>query len=523
MKKTVALVLSFIFIMISIPFAFTVTAGASRRKGDVDFNGFVESKDYLMIKCAVLNTYALSEDERAGADVSGDGDVTAVDYLMVKRDVLKSYFIDSYVEYSEGLEYWLTNGGQSYRVLGIGSCSDADIAIPPVHDGLPVTAVGSTVFTNNGRINSIYIPASVTNIYDSFVHGCSNLVRLTVSPKNPVYHSAGNCIIKTEEKKVIAGCKTSVIPDDGSVTVIGEEAFYGCSGLESIVIPEGVTAIEESAFDEAFHLESISFPESLKYIGKSAFYNCFYLNVDLVIPDNVEYIGAKAFYCTTVKSVSIGKGLNNYEAGAFSECREIVSITVDEDNETFYSVGNCIVRSADGVLVQGSSASVIPEDGSIREIGDYAFCGMALAENLKIPDSVEKIGECAFKSIDGTKNVLLGAGVKTLGDYAFHLSYIIESITLNEGLLSIGENALSQIHGMSSITIPSTVNHIGLRAFQSDIALNSVTFANPAKWKLTNYFDTNNVVYLSPSQISDRAFCAQALLENYVNYVWDKA
>lgn len=75
-------------------------------------------------------------------------------------------------------------------------------------------------------------------------------------------------------KTLILGCKNSVIPDDGSVTVIGTEAFADCKGLTNIVIPQGITAIESGAFTGCSFLKSISIPDSVKFIVSYAFYNC---------------------------------------------------------------------------------------------------------------------------------------------------------------------------------------------------------------------------------------------------------
>ena len=74
------------------------------------------------------------------------------------------------------------------------------------------------------------------------------MMSIVVEEGNPVYHSDGNCLIETESKTLVAGCNTSVIPDDGSVTSIGYYAFNGCTGLTSVTIPDGVTSIGGSAF-----------------------------------------------------------------------------------------------------------------------------------------------------------------------------------------------------------------------------------------------------------------------------------
>ena len=72
---------------------------------------------------------------------------------------------------------------------------------------------------------------------------------MTVATSNPVYHSSGDCIIKTEANELIAGCKNTIIPSDGSVTSIGRYAFSGSMDMTSIVVPESVTNIEWGAFN----------------------------------------------------------------------------------------------------------------------------------------------------------------------------------------------------------------------------------------------------------------------------------
>ena len=95
--------------------------------------------------------------------------------------------------------------------------------------------------------------------------------RITVAAGNTVYHASGNCLIKTATKTLILGCKNSIIPTDGSVTIIGERAFYRCRGLTFIDIPEGVTKIAANAFNDCTALAKIVFPTTLKTVEDGAF------------------------------------------------------------------------------------------------------------------------------------------------------------------------------------------------------------------------------------------------------------
>ena len=97
------------------------------------------------------------------------------------------------------------------------------------------------------------------------------------------------------------GLTTATIPEtvtnDGttySVTSIGDSAFYYCSSLTSITIPNSVTSIGDGAFWDCSSLTSITIPESVTSIGDSAFYYCFSLT-SITIPNSVASIGEGAF------------------------------------------------------------------------------------------------------------------------------------------------------------------------------------------------------------------------------------
>ena len=145
----------------------------------------------------------------------------------------------------------ITVEGKEYTVTSIGNmafqgCSGLkSITIPNC-----VTYVGYRAFYKCSGLTSVTIPNSVTSIGDGAFGGCSGLTTITVDADNPIYDSRNNCnaIIETATKILLYGCNNTVIPS--SVTSIGENAFYECSGLTSVTIPNSVTSIGEWAFWE---------------------------------------------------------------------------------------------------------------------------------------------------------------------------------------------------------------------------------------------------------------------------------
>ena len=94
-----------------------------------------------------------------------------------------------------------------------------------------------------------------------------------------------------------------VIKFDGNVTLVEYRAFYNCSTLLSVSIPEGVTTIGYVAFEGCGALESVSIPNSVTSIVGSAFYYCSSLT-NVTIPNSVTSIGDEAFsYCRSLSKI----------------------------------------------------------------------------------------------------------------------------------------------------------------------------------------------------------------------------
>ena len=250
-----------------------------------------------------------------------------------------------------------------------------------------------------------------------------------------------------------------------SVTSIGMEAFYGCSGLTSITIPSSVTSIGESAFFRCSGLTSITIPSSVTSIGKSAFSYCRGLT-SINIPNSVTSIGYGAFfYCSGLTSIAIPASCEaSIATGALAGCNGLTSITIP----------NSVTSIGDGAFSYCSGLTSISIPNSVTSIGKSAFSYCRGLTSINIPNSVTSIGEYAFSYCSGLSSINIPNGVICIGKNTFKNCTGLISISIPSSVTSIGDGAFSGCSGLTSITIPSSITSIDSAAFSGCSGLTSI-------------------------------------------------
>ena len=225
-----------------------------------------------------------------------------------------------------------------------------------------ITKIGRATFNSLFEITELNLSANVTEFGDFAITGCKKLETITVAEGNENFVSKNNCLIDVKSGELVAACKTSVIPDDGSIDVIGKGAF------QNIDISE------------------------------------------IIIPDSVRCIEAQAFYGTDIQSLFIPKSVQLINVLIVGGCTSLESITVDSENTDYYSEDNCLVVKASKKLIAGCKTSVIPND--ITYIAPYALADCRYEKDVVIPESVGEIGENAFRNATFKKITITNPNVK---------------------------------------------------------------------------------------------------------------
>ncbi len=114
-----------------------------------------------------------------------------------------------------------------------------------------VTSIGELAFAFCSGLTGVTIPDSVTSIGKEAFCACAGLKAIAVSPGNPAYTDLDGVLYTKTLGSIVAypgGREESAYRIPGSVTSIGDYAFFNCTGLTSVTIPDSVTSIGEGAF-----------------------------------------------------------------------------------------------------------------------------------------------------------------------------------------------------------------------------------------------------------------------------------
>ena len=372
---------------------------------------------------------------------------------------------------------------KGYNVIRIAkeACSRSEVTKIKVLKGIQV--IEERAFSNNEELESIELPEGIREIYNNILWECKRLKsfhlpstvvsfngsfgkcdaleRITVAEGNYIYDSRDNCnaIIESANHKIIAGCKTTVIPY--SVKSLGQCSFFCQTSLTEISIPEGVKIIDSQAFQNT-SLKTIVIPSTIKTIESNAFYNCSSLTevtikcrTPFAIRDNVFSLSSYKgilYVPEDLKTLYEGTdGWKNFESVIEKEMDyQVGEFTREGVTYEYYNNWNyAVVLKGDAELLENMDVTIpstIEVSGAIypvKAIEDDAFCGCYNIVSLTIEPGLEEIGNSAFSNCSQFREIVIPEGVKRIGEGAFESIRNLNKVELPSSLLSVGERAFN--------------------------------------------------------------------------------
>ena len=316
-----------------------------------------------------------------------------------------------------------------------------------------VTSLGGT-FQNNTSITSfdeLQYFIGLTTIGDYAFYGCSNLSSITIP---------------------------------NSVTTIGNFAFYGCSSLSSITIPNSVTSAGGNAFDS--WIPSFDWNSSSKTISITA-NKCatIYYSLDGSDPtvNSTQYTGpikinrnliVKAIavmskhLCSAIASYAIGDVDSKFFARDYGLYFRLIDNTTENVVE---------VTSSDNYTGEITIPSTVEYDGitySVTRIGNSAFHNRPIT-SVVLPNTIESIGQSAFYGCYQLTSINIPNKVKIIDNNAFEICGMLAQIDIPSNVVQIGNRAFYNCSAIKNLQLPESLTDIGTEAFRGCSSLSSIT------------------------------------------------
>jgi len=240
-----------------------------------------------------------------------------------------------------------------------------------------------------------------------------------------------------------------------SVKSISADAFYTCSGLKSITIPNSITKIGSTAFGYCSNLTNLSIPSSVTSIGGSAFEFCTGLT-SIELPAGITSIEHETFRdCSSLTSIEIPNNVTRIENSAFSNCDKLQSIVIP----------NSVISIGDYAFCDCDALISVTLGNSLISIGNSVFQSCNALTSIEIPNSVTSIGQEAFTECTNLQSATIGNGVTSIGEGLFKYCYSLESATIGNNVTCIANYTFKSCSSLTSIEIPNSVTSIGNEAF----------------------------------------------------------
>ncbi len=333
-----------------------------------------------------------------------------------------------------------------------------------------------------------------------------------------------------------------------SVTSIGGWAFYNCSGLTSVTIPNSVTSIGEYAFSYCSGLTSVTIPNSVTSIGSSAFSYCSGLT-SVTIPNSVTSIGNMAFFHCDSLSFIVAPALLFNNAGstfgftsyAFEEMiSQISHLTINGGTLTQYAFDQIHIsyRKLEAIDLSVAENTEIPDEAfkgcynlktlklpaGLTQIGYMATAECVNLESIAIPASVEEIGDRAFEDCRSIQTITFGGApagapgrfnapaasasqLRRIGNWAFYNAHELQNLEIPEGVTEIGDGAFYGCTYLEEMVLPSSVQSIGDNCFALCAKLTKITCnaVTPPAIEAKTFFDVKRQI---PVYVPDEAVSA---------------
>jgi subtilisin family serine protease len=314
-----------------------------------------------------------------------------------------------------------------------------------------ITNIGSNAFENCTSLTNVALSNNLTSIGNSAFKGCSSLSSITM-PNS----------VTTVDSSAFENCTSLTnVALPNNLTSIGNSAFKGCTSLTSITIPFVGNSKTATGNDAKFVYIFGTIPNQLRTViitggtnlPQDAFYNCSNLT-SITIPDSVTSIGSNAFKgCYNLINLTIPNSVTSLGSSVLSGCSSLTSISIPFVGKSRTAIDH---YAKFGYLF----GSTPYDEGDVIDQNGVNYYIPINLETVEVTSGTN-IPQDAFFNYSWLTSITLPNTVTSIGSNAFYNCYSLTNPTMPNALTSIGSNAFYYCLSLTSLTIPDSVTSLG--------------------------------------------------------------
>lgn len=307
------------------------------------------------------------------------------------------------------------------------------------------------------------------------------------------------------------------------ITEIPESAFYGCSTLTEIVLPETVTALGGHSFYRCYALTTVNFPAALATIGQYAFSDATSLT-SVVLPAAITGIGQYAFQnCTALTAADLSRVSPDALAesyGLFMSCTAITNMSDIQLPTGLTALPEAFFRNCTGItaimlpdsvtalgqaVFQGCTGIEAVDLTNMTELGVGLFSGCTHLAQVTLPTNIAALPQLCFAYCTSLISVDLPATLTTLEGRVFMGCTALAEIILPNNLTTLGSSIFENCTALTAMAFPEGLIEIGSSAFSSCTSLTVVSLPDSVTTLGTGVFSgcTSLAALRLPSTITE--------------------
>ena len=189
-----------------------------------------------------------------------------------------------------------------------------------------VESVDASAFEHWDALTTVHIPSTLKYLAGATFRYSAKLTTFICAEESK-YREINHSLVDTEDKVLMCGTNSSIIPDDGSVLSISSYAFASLDGITNVIVPNTITNILDGAFSGCANLESIELPDTLHIMSAQLFYQSFKLK-SVNIPSGLQSIKSFALGYTAIETLTLPKTINHLGAFFTAYCPNLKEVTI---------------------------------------------------------------------------------------------------------------------------------------------------------------------------------------------------